>query len=558
MIKLAILGNYATQFFVKSLKSSGKKLELSMEVYEADFNAIDFEIIDNESGLYRFNPDYIIMHESDLALRDEFYSLEENDKKEFAHNKSKILASRVTLLSDRLPKCKILYPSLFVENDQIFGNYYGKVNSSWFYQISKLSWKTLEISDENSSLYLVDSNNPHSTHLSRDWTQIVNAELHFTPNYLNWLASRIITFIHSFQGVFKKCVILDLDNTLWGGIIGDDGMEGIEIGNLGMGKAFTRLQKWLKQLKNRGILLAVCSKNELNIAQEPFLNHPEMILKLDDFAVFIANWESKADNINQIQKILNIGFDSFVFIDDNPAEREMVRKHLPQICVPELPEDAAEYLPFLISQNLFETTTYSLNDENRTKQYQEESKRVALAHSITDMEEYLISLEMTAQINSFKAMDYERIAQLTQRSNQFNLRTIRYSLNEIENIAANLNFITFSVTMCDKFGSYGLISIMIIELKSKEAFIDTWIMSCRVLKRTVEKMILSCAMRKLLDLGFKNLIGEYIPTPKNNIVSSLLPSLGFKEMENESNKYILDLTTANLQETKIKYDYTSD
>jgi len=375
-------------------------------------------------------------------------------------------------------------------------------------------------------------------------------ELHFTPDYLNWLSNSIVEIIHVFQGKFKKCVILDLDNTLWGGIIGDDGLENIQIGTLGIGKAFTRFQKWLKELKNRGIILAVCSKNEENIAKMPFLQHPEMVLKLEDIAVFVANWNSKADNINQIQQILNIGFDSMVFLDDNPAERDIVRTHLPSVCVPELPVDPSNYLPFLIAENLFETVSYSDNDLERTKQYQEEAKRVELSKSITNMDDYLESLEMTAKIGPFMELDVERIAQLTQRSNQFNLKTIRYTNVEIESIMKNPNFLTVSVEVADKFGNYGLIGVVIIETLGSTANIDTWIMSCRVLKRTVEHTVMNYVVESLLKLNIQILNGQFIPTEKNKLVLNLLRDLGMSETK--THDYALNLNEFKKLKSFIK------
>ena len=228
--------------------------------------------------------------------------------------------------------------------------------------------------------------------------------------------------------------ILDLDNTLWGGIVSEAGVRGIEIGNLGKGHAFTDFQIWLRELKRRGILLAVCSKNDESAAKAPFLEHPEMILRLDDFAVFVANWNDKAENIKEIQRSLNIGMDSMVFLDDNPFERELVRTMLPEVTVPELPADPADYLSYLKSLNLFETTAYSGEDAERTKQYQTEEKRKNLRDSAGSYEAYLESLQMTADIRLFDEFQVPRISQLCNRSNQFNLRTVRYSEKEIENI----------------------------------------------------------------------------------------------------------------------------
>ncbi|MBW7844140.1 MAG: HAD-IIIC family phosphatase, partial [Bacteroidia bacterium] len=337
------------------------------------------------------------------------------------------------------------------------------------------------------------------------------------------------------------------------GIIGDDGIEGIQIGSIGIGKAFYRLQKWIKELNRRGIILAVCSKNNPEVAKLPFEKHSEMVIKLDDIAVFVANWSSKADNINYIQKILNIGFDSMVFIDDNPAEREIVRQHIPQVIVPDLPEDPALYLDYLISLNLFDTASYSLNDSIRTKQYQEEAKRKELATSITNFDDYLKSLDMVATVTNFEPSEFERIAQLTQRSNQFNLRTIRYNINDIKKIANSPYNLKYAVSLKDKFGDYGLISVVIIDIDEQDytAKIDTWLMSCRVLKRGVEFFIHNKIMEELLKKGIKILNGEFIPTSKNNLVSNLLTELGFNKTKNE-NFYSIEISKFIEHKTFIK------
>ena len=256
-----------------------------------------------------------------------------------------------------------------------------------------------------------------------------------------------------------------------GGIIGDDGLENIQIGNgLGIGKSFSEFQEWIKKLKNRGVIIAICSKNNEKIAKEPFEKHPNMILKLNDISVFVANWNNKADNIKQIQSILNINFDSMVFIDDNPFERNMVRENVPEVIVPELPEDPGEYLEYLYSLNLFETLSYSNADVDRTKQYQVESQRIKIQKSFTNEVEFLKSLSMVSIVKPFDKFNTPRVSQLSQRSNQFNLRTIRYSEADIENICNDKNYKNFSFTLSDKYGDHGLICIVILEKKTKKTF----------------------------------------------------------------------------------------
>jgi len=307
-------------------------------------------------------------------------------------------------------------------------------------------------------------------------------------------------------------------------------MENIQIGNLGIGKAFTEFQYWIKGLKNRGIIIAICSKNTEAIAKEPFEKHPDMVLRLDDISVFIANWENKADNIRTIQQILNIGFDSMVFIDDNPFERNMVRENIPDICVPELPEDPAEYLGYLYSLNLFETVSVSDEDAERTRLYQTEAQRTALQQSLTNEDDFLKSLNMTATVEGFTKFNIPRVAQLTQRSNQFNLRTIRYSEADIEAIANSGEYFPFAFSLEDKFGHHGLISVVILKKAPENIlFIDSWLMSCRVLKRGMEQFVLNTLVTFAQGNGFLKLKGEYLATAKNNLVKNHYRDLGFEE-----------------------------
>jgi len=269
-----------------------------------------------------------------------------------------------------------------------------------------------------------------------------------------------------------------------------------------------------------------------------------MILRMDDLAMFVANWENKADNLKLIQSVLNIGFDSMVFIDDNPFERNMVRTYLPDVCVPELPEDPAEYLAFLEEQNLFETNSYTLEDKERTGLYKEEAKRNISKLSYASEADFLKNLEMICIVNPFDAFSIPRVAQLTQRSNQFNLRTVRYSDEQIAQIASSDSYVTFAFTLTDKYGSHGLISVIVLEKKGKDIlFADTWIMSCRVLKRGMEQFALYEILNWAKQNGFTQIEGEYIPTAKNGIVENHYKDLGFTPLN--ENKWVLDVNSNN-------------
>ena len=279
-----------------------------------------------------------------------------------------------------------------------------------------------------------------------------------------------------------------------------------------------------------------------------------MVLKLDDIAVFQANWETKVDNIRTIQSILNIGFDSMVFLDDNPFERNMVRENIPGITVPELPQDPGDYLEYLYSLNLFETANYSNADKDRTKQYQVEAKRVSLSKTFTNEADFLRSLNMVSTVSGFTKFNTPRVAQLSQRSNQFNLRTIRYTEVDIADMAENPDVIDLSFTLEDKFGDNGLIAVVIMRKQDAETlFVDTWFMSCRVLKRGMENFTLNTMVECAKSAGYKKIIGEYLPTLKNKMVENHYTDLGFTMIDNtKTARYELDVEAFQPRECYIK------
>lgn len=274
--------------------------------------------------------------------------------------------------------------------------------------------------------------------------------------------------------------------------------------------------------------MAVCSKNNEDTAKIPFERHPEMELKLDDFVMFVANWEDKATNIRKIQETLNIGMDSIVFLDDNPRERDVVRTLIPEVIVPELPKDPALYLSYLRKCNLFETAVYSSEDNERTEQYQAEAERRSILNKSQSYEDYLKEMDMVAEAKPFDEFHYPRIAQLSQRSNQFNLRTVRYTEDEIRKLAEDKEYLTLYFTLKDKLGSSGLISIVVLKRLDKDnVFIENWLMSCRVLKRTMEEFIINKILYVAEMNGFQKVIGEYKKTAKNAMVEKIYEKMGF-------------------------------
>ena len=541
-VKVAVLGDTATQFLIQALRGAGFEQGLNLQIWEAEFNQIERQVFDSTSDLFQFNPEIVVVFYASHKLLAKYNKLKPEQHIELANNHLKLIDDVTNAVNAQL-QSKIIYYNHTEINDSIFGNFANKIESSFLFQLRKLNYELMVFAAKHPNFYLCDISSLQNQFGKSIFFQpsiYVNTDMILSIDILPEIAVKTIDLIGAMYGKSKKCLILDLDNTMWGGVIGDDGLENIQLGSLGIGKAFTEFQCWIKKLKNRGIILAVCSKNTETIAKEPFEKHPDMVLKLDDIAVFMANWENKADNIRQIQSILNIGFDSMVFLDDNAFERNMVRENIPGITVPELPDDPAEYLEFLYHLNLFETITFSNEDTERTRQYQVEAQRTVIQKSFTNEDDFLRSLDMISLVEPFNKFNSPRVAQLSQRSNQFNLRTVRYTEADIEKATVSEDVFSFTFTLSDKFGDNGMICVIILKKANAETlFIDTWFMSCRVLKRGMENFVLNTISKAAKEKGYAYLKGEYISSPKNEMVRNHYFHLGFKQL----NEYwILNVT----------------
>ena len=551
-IKLAILGDSATQFLNQAIKGLGYDYGYDFSIWEADFNQIERQVFDLSSDLYTFNPDVVIIFRSSHKLLGKYNKLEVGEHASLAKKELETIESIYSNITDKLSS-KIIYYNYTEIDDAVFGNYANKTESSFLFQIRKLNYELMLSAKEKSNLFLCDISSLQNQIGKSNIFQpslYISTEMVLSIDALPRIATKTVDLVRAINGKIKKCVILDLDNTTWGGIIGDDGLENIQIGSLGIGKAFSEFQYWIKKLKNRGIIVAVCSKNTESVAKEPFEKHPDMVLRLKDISVFKANWDNKADNIRQIQQILNIGFDSMVFLDDNPFERNIVRENIPEVLVPELPEDPADYLEFLYGLNLFETVSFSAEDQERTKLYQIEAERVKDFQKFTNEDDFLKNLEMVSKVKSFNKFNTPRVAQLSQRSNQFNLRTVRYSEADIERMSNSQDYFNFAFSLEDKYGDNGLICVVILrKLDQENLFIDTWFMSCRVLKRGMENFVLNTIADFAKENGFNKITGEYLPTEKNGMVKDHYTNLGFKE--NDS-LFILDVNDYQKRKSYIK------
>ena len=357
----------------------------------------------------------------------------------------------------------------------------------------------------------------------------------FAPEATGVVAHAGASLIAGIRGRQRKCLVLDMDNTLWGGVAADDGFEGIRIGDGPEGEAFEQFQRYLQALKGRGVILCVCSKNNEEIAREVFGKRTEMVLSLDDFAMFVANWNDKAANIRHIAGSLNIGLDAVVFVDDNVGERALVRRELPSVCVPEMPADPSEYRRVIDQALLFETVRVSEEDRIRADSYRQNAGRQLAEAKATDLESFLKDLSMVSEWGLVGDEHVPRVAQLINKSNQFHLTTRRYTESQVKEFTESKKCRCVYFKLRDRFGECGLISVVIVRDVAGEhgavGEIDTWVMSCRVLCRGMERFVLTAIAQVARSRGWSRLRGRFIATKKNKLVEGLYRDLGFRELE---------------------------
>ena len=549
-IKIALLGDSAVQQFTPLLRALLRRAGFHADIYEGGFDGVEFDTLNPSSPLYAFDPDIVVVLNAVQGLRDKYYQ-RQGDTSGFASSAT----SRIVGAWDAIrthSRAQVVHANFAAPIERVYGNYDLKVAATLPAIVARMNILLAKEAQSRGHVLLLDVDHLASWVGRKEWFDErfwTLSKSFCAPELLPMVAKNIVDIVLSTRGRSVKCVILDLDNTLWGGVVGDDGVHGIRIDAHGEGEDFHRFQCFLRELKNRGVLLAVCSKNEHANAVLPFQQLSSMVLKLDDFAAFIANWDNKAENIRKIRQALNIGLDSMVFLDDNPFERNLVREMLPEVIVPELPDDPSEFVRAICAMNLFEASTHAAEDAHRTEFYRVESQRELAKATAASFEDYLQSLEMKIDVARFTPESLPRIVQLLQRSNQFNLTTHRYSQVQCEAMMNDTQqVLPLTASLRDRFGDHGLISIVVLrpDAVTGTLAITDWLMSCRVLMRGVEEYLMNLIVVEARQRNLPAVCGEFIPTAKNGMVREFFARFGFeKSHEDASGRTDWMLQTAN-------------
>ena len=533
--RIAILGGSTTNDIKLTLELFLLNNGIKPSFYESEYNQFYQDAMFDNKELEDFKPDIIYIHTTNRNIT-HYPSISDTEE-----TLNELLNNEYTKFESVWNSLKVRYNCPIIQNNfewplyRLMGNkeasdIHGKVN-----YIDRLNNKFYEYARNNENFYICDINYISSCYGLDKWHNEFYYHMYkyaLDINAIPYLSFNVANIIKSIFGKNKKGFVLDLDNTLWGGVIGDDGVEGIQIGpEESIGQAYSEFQRYLKEHKQLGVILNIDSKNDYENAIAG-IKHPDSELNEDDFISIKANWEPKDQNFETIAKEINLLPESLVFIDDNPAERHIVTEQLKGVSAPEIGE-VQDYIKNIDRNGYFEVTTLSKDDLNRNQMYKENAERAKLEASFSNYKDYLLSLDMKAIIKEFEPIYYDRLSQLSNKSNQFNLTTRRYTVNEIQEIAENKEYITLYGKLIDKFGDNGVVSVVIGHIIENVCHIDLWIMSCRVLKRDMEYAMMDELVKKCKELKIEEIIGYYYPTAKNKMVKDFYGLHGFEKIQED-------------------------
>jgi FkbH-like protein len=561
-IRLAILASSTVEHLSPAIRVACLGRRMLVDVYTGAYGQYRQDLFDHESPLHQFAPQAVLFS---LTARDTVVQVPLTATETEVDETIVRYIDELRLLWRKARECfkaTIIQQTFLNIAEPIFGSYDRLVPGAPARVIAKLNDRLSDaaVQDAVSLLDVVRASERDGIDAWFDVGRWFQSKMEIAPQSAAEYGNMVGRIVGAQCGLSKRCLVFDLDNTLWGGVIGDDGIGGIVLGEgSAAGEAHLALQQYAKQLKERGVILAVCSKNDPVIAEDAFRNHPDMRLKMSDIAIFVANWDDKSENLKLIAAQLNIGVDSLVFVDDNPVERARIRQSLPMVSVPELPDDVSNYVRCLAEAGYFEAVAFTSEDRQRADQYKANAERQAVSKSSESMDDFLRSLKMSVSFGPFTPVDLARITQLINKTNQFNTTTLRYSSEQVAAFAAAPDFVTLQFRLLDKFGDNGLVSVMILRPDPEHVdtlIIDSWVMSCRVFGRQLENEAMNIAVEEARRRGALAIRADYIPTTKNKIINDLYPNLGFNRMvsstlPNGTTRWLLILSEYIKRQTHI-------
>ena len=539
-LKIAVLGSATLSLLTPVLNTLCFRDGIASECYEGFFGGYRQEVLDPASGLYRFDPDvtFIIPTWRDLPFP--------SRGADMSPLVEEVVAEHVRIWQTLAARCKshIVQHTFDLPPVDSAGLLSSRSPAGKRNVIRRINLRLHEaalpfvsVLDTEHVMTVVGHAGWHDAPM---WHR---ARQHPSARALPTLAEEQMAHVRAVAGLTRKVVVCDLDNTLWGGVIGEDGLSGITIGGSSpAGEAHLELQRYLKELRARGVLLAVASKNNPDEARLPFLEHRDMLLRLEDFAAFEANWDDKATNLRRVAATLSVGTDSFVFLDDNPLERAWVRSQMPEVAVVELSGSAANYVRDLDAARYFDVLAISDEDRQRAEMYRKAHERDALRGQVASLDEFLAGLGMQASVAQVNEQNLARVTQLVNKTNQFNLTTRRYTEPQVSALASGPQAWTGVFELSDRFGAHGIVGLLFcVPVEGAGWEIDTWLMSCRVLGRTLERFMLDRALDAARAAGVARLVGVYRPTPKNGLVADLFAGLGFTRISGTAEEQRFEL-----------------
>jgi len=548
--RLAVLRSFTAEPAIPLLRAEAFVRGIDLTVQLADFNAYPQDILDPDSSLYRFAPDAVILAVQTIDLAPDLWH-------QYADLAPQAVSSAIQRVSDSFRQwirsfrehssAALLVHSLELPARPLTGILDAQQGGGQATAIYEINRALRQSAAEHRGVYVLDYDGLVARHGRLRWhdqRKWLLARMPIAANHLIDLAREWLRFLIPLSGKTAKVLVTDLDNTMWGGVIGEDGMTGIKLSPEYPGAAFQSVQRAMLDLTRRGILLAICSKNNPEDAMEALQNHPGMILRPKDFSAVRINWGDKAQNLREIASELNVGTDALAFLDDNPVEREQVRGALPEVTILDLPENPLAYASVVQDCPAFERLALSSEDQQRTTLYAAQRDRSQAEQGFQSKEDFFRYLDQEAEVAPVSPATLARVAQLTQKTNQFNLTTRRYTEQQIADIAARPGWQVLSITVHDRFGDHGLVGVAITRDDDKTCEIETFLLSCRVIGRTVETALLAHLAHGAASRGRKQLLGWFIPTKKNAPASEFYRQHGFEvsRQNDDASLWSLDLT----------------